>query len=87
MADTQGTTRHFVGSGKEKVFDNGGSVINFSIKKADLDACKLSEKGYYFLTISARKEADQYGNTHSVYENTFEKKETDSTPTTTELFG
>lgn len=76
MADTQGI-KHFVGSGKEKVFDNGGSLINFSIKKEDLDSCKLSPKGYYFLTIAPRREADQYGNTHSVYENTFEAKPKD----------
>ena len=71
--------KKFVGSGREKKFDDGGSVINISIKKADLDSCALSEKGYYALTVGQRKETDQYGNTHYVYENTYQKKEsTDS---------
>ena len=79
-----GTDKKFVGSGKEKVFDNGGSVINISIKKEDLEGCKLSAKGYYFLTVATKREPDQYGNTHMIYENAYEKKETETT--TEELF-
>ena len=61
----------FIGNGKEKVFDDGGSVINATIT---LDEFKQYFKEYGFTTkqgkkmlkiiIGKRREPDQYGKTH-----------------------
>lgn len=80
--------KKFVWSWKEKTFDNWWAVINVSIRKSDLDNCKLSDKWYYFLTVATKREPDQYGNTHMIYENEFTPKpkaETDAWKN--ELFG
>ena len=75
----------YVGSGKE--FGQYGD-INIDICLSDLPAewRKKSEKNgkiYIKLTVSKKKEKDQYGKTHSVSVNTFkpekqDKKETKS---------
>lgn len=47
-----------------------GEVLNLSIKVEDLaDFCRKfkNERGYLNLTIAARREVGQYGDTHSVY--------------------
>lgn len=84
MADSK--TRNFVGSGKEKVFDNWGSVINISISKEKLEKCKLSDKGYYYITVAKKQSMDERKNTHMVYENSYEKKETTADSWKDELF-
>lgn len=59
----------YVGKGRVKQFPNGGSVINFGI-----DVSKLpppNEKGFINLTITEMRQADQWGNTHTVYINDF----------------
>ena len=63
----------FIGNGKEKVFDNGGSVINATIT---LDGFKKYFEDYGFTTkqgkkmlkiiIGKRREPDKYGKTHYV---------------------
>jgi hypothetical protein len=63
----------YVGTGKE--FGQYGDV-NIDICLSDLpkDWIKKSEKNgksYIKLTVSKRKEADKYGNSHSVTVNTF----------------
>lgn len=69
----------YVGSGKIKTFENGGSVINISLKIADLPD---SVDGKYInLTVAERREPDKYGFTHTVYVNDFvpkKSKEEDS---------
>lgn len=62
------------GSAREVEFSNGGSVLNISLNMQQLQELEQT-KGYVNLTISARREADQYGNTHMIYENTFKPKE------------
>lgn len=70
----------YVGNGKEKTFDNGGSLINFGLKLSDLQA-HVNEKGYVNLVIGKKKEVDKYDNTHAIWVNDFkpnkqeEKKE------------
>jgi hypothetical protein len=74
----------YIGSGKERKFDNGGSVINCSICLDDLKKYheqfgSTSEKGRHFLNIKIvqKKQIDQYGKSHSVEVDTYkpEKKQ------------
>jgi len=65
--------RIYVGSGKERTFDGGGSIVTISVDVDKLiDACKDygytpdSGKRYIKLKVNQRRETDQYGNTHSV---------------------
>ncbi len=63
-------------SAKERKFSNGGSVINVGIKREDLAEFvrkHTNERGYVNLTIAPRREVGQYGDTHSVYLDTFIK--------------
>jgi hypothetical protein len=75
----------YVGSGKE--FGKYGDV-NIDICLSDLPAewRKKSEKNgkiYIKLTVSKKKEADKYGNTHAVSVNTFvPDKKADTKPKT-----
>ena len=67
--------KNYVWSWREFVFQDGGSIVNLSLKKEDIDKLPVSEKWYIAITVAAKKEADQYGNTHNVYENTYKKEE------------
>ena len=63
----------YVGSGKEKIFGDGGSVINVSL---EMDKIRQfwgqygftadSGKQYLKIKISKKREPDQYGKTHTV---------------------
>ena len=63
----------YIGNGKEKTFDNGGSVINCMIT---MDGLSQIFKDHGFTTqngvkklkliIGKRREIDQYGNSHYV---------------------
>ena len=70
--------KNYVGSGKA-IQNNYGEMLNISVNVAEL-AKFQNEKWYAKLTITKRKEPDQYGNTHSVVENTWKPTGT-STPT------
>ena len=64
-------------SAKAKTFSNGGSVINLGIKREDLAEFvrkHTNERGYVNLVIAERREVGQYGDTHSVYLDTYEPK-------------
>lgn len=63
----------FIGSGKKKEFSKGGSIINASICLDDLlkdmdEFATVSKNGkrYLRVKIGSRREADQFGNTHSL---------------------
>ncbi len=72
----------YVGSGKEKSFDNGGSIINLTI---GLDGIKEYFEKYGFTTdqgkkklkliVSKRREIDQYGNSHYVTVDTWKPEQ------------
>jgi hypothetical protein len=64
--------KKYVGKGKEKKFDNGGTIVNFSIHVPDLPT--PNEKGYVNLTLAGMRQTDQYGNTHTIYINDFQPK-------------
>jgi len=76
----------YIGSAKEKTFQDGGSVINIMLS---LDGLNEHFKNYGFTTdqgkkklklvLSRRREIDQYGNSHYVTVDTW-KPEQQNTP-------
>ena len=66
MADS----KKYVGKGRVKTFQNGGSVINIGIRYADLQP---NERGYINLTVAEMRNPDDKGNTHTVYVNEYTK--------------
>lgn len=77
----------YIGSGKEKTFDNGGSIINITI---GLDGIKEYFEQYGFTTdqgkkklkliVSKRREIDQYGNSHYVTVDTWKPEQQQAPP-------
>jgi NurA-like 5'-3' nuclease len=69
------TKKYLSGSGKVTKFNNGGTIINLSVKLADLNALsKYPSKGgddYVRISVSLKEEPDQYGNEVSIYENDY----------------
>jgi hypothetical protein len=81
MADFTKPTKNYIkGSAKEQVFDNGGSVINVDLLFSDLEKLPRNQAGYIKIRVSKLKQADQYGSTHSVYENDYKPKEKQPAP-------
>tara|TARA_R100000152_G_C6752661_1_gene176374 strand:+ start:588 stop:875 length:288 start_codon:yes stop_codon:yes gene_type:complete len=65
----------YCGNGKEKKFDDGGSIVNFTVHldKIRDHVYEYEGKKYVNLTMSALKGgANEYGKTHSVRINDFE---------------
>ena len=52
---------------KEKIFDNGGSIVKISISKEDFNKLETTEKEYVNLVLAKRKEVSQFGDTHYIY--------------------
>ena len=73
----------YSGSGTEKVFDEGRSLVNFTIDLAKLKdhVYEYNGKKYVNLTIGANRDgANEYGKTHYVKINTFKPEpQTNST--------
>jgi len=80
----------YVGNGKEKTFDNGGSIINVTL---DVDDLAKAFKEYGWTTpgqkrkikvnVSKGRELDQYGNTHYVVVDTWKPTATPETHSNT----
>lgn len=62
------------GSAKEKVFENGSKLLNFSININDKQIVDHAKDGWVQLVISEKREVDQYGNSHYIYLNEFQPK-------------
>lgn len=85
------STRNWIkGSARSVKFANGGEIINLSLNLDELNKLP-NNKGYIQISIATKEETDQYGNTHSVYENDFKpekqtgaKAKTNYTPKTQE---
>ena len=58
---------------KEKVFDNGGSILKISIKAEQFQdqVNNITEKGWANLIIAKRKQKSETGITHYCYEDDF----------------
>lgn len=63
------TQKNYLGKGK-KINSKYGEMLNLSFKLEDLQKI-VNERGYVNVTVTQMKEADKYGNTHTVYENDY----------------
>jgi hypothetical protein len=75
----------YVGNGKKKEFDNGGSIINVMINVDDFAAAyakygfkTTGGKNMIKLNIGSRRDPDDYGNTHYVQVDTWKPGEDNS---------
>lgn len=72
--------KYLKGSAKQVSFNNGGSIINISLKKSEI-AELPDTNDYVKISVIERRETDQYGNTHYVIENTYQPKSDSPAPT------
>ncbi len=64
--------KNYIGSGWERKFDNGGSVINLSLRIEDIQKIPVDKHGCIKVTVSSRRPSgDPKDPTHSVYENSY----------------
>ncbi len=64
-------------SAKEVRFDDGGAILKISFKSKELvDFIRVNtnDKGYFNIGVSPRREAGRYGDTHSVWLDTWKPK-------------
>lgn len=61
-------------SARERVFDNGWSIIRLSLYLPDLLRLPMTEKWYISVQVWKKKEVDEYDNTHYVYEDDYDPK-------------
>lgn len=82
------TDKVFLGSGKERVFNDGGSIISQSLDLSKIvigltpemltpevrDYCTFHSNGSVYLNtdVKRKREVDQYGKTHYTELNTFQ---------------
>jgi hypothetical protein len=77
MADSTKSKKNYAkGSAKQVTFANGGELINLDLKiEGKLFGSKgeilPNKAGYVKITLSKLDKTDDYGNTHSIYENDF----------------
>ncbi len=62
----------FCGNAKE-ITGNYGTFYNVSLKLSELEKY-VNDKGYVWVTVSKMKQADKWGNTHSVVINDYKPK-------------
>lgn len=74
MSEQTQQRNYIKGSARMFKFQNGGEVLNLSLKLEDMAAI-ANERGYVNMTVAVRRETDDYGNTHLVYENTFKPEQ------------
>lgn len=73
-------------SAKEHTFADGGKIIKLSAKADKLIAfieANFNESGYINLVLASRREKGQYGDTHTVYLDTWKPKQRDGATTNT----
>ena len=58
---------------REKVFDNGGSLINAAFKVSELQE-HADENGWVNLVIAKRREVSEKGATHSAYKSEYQRQ-------------
>jgi hypothetical protein len=58
---------------REKVFDNGGSLINAAFKVSELQE-HADENGWVNLVIAKRREVSEKGATHYAYKSEYQKQ-------------
>ncbi len=64
--------KKYIGGSAKAVSTQYGEIMNLSLKIEDMQAI-VNEKGYVNMTVLKRKEPGQYGDTHYVVENDYNK--------------
>ncbi len=64
--------KKYIGGSAKTVSTQYGEILNLSLKLADMQDI-VNEKGYVNMTVLKRKEPGQYGDTHYVVENDYQK--------------
>ncbi len=64
--------KNYIGGSAKVVSTQYGEIINLSLKLEDMQKI-VNEKGYVNMSIMKRKEPGQYGDTHYVVENDYNK--------------
>jgi hypothetical protein len=64
--------KKYIGGSAKAVSTQYGEILNLSLKLEDMQAI-VNEKGYVNMTVLKRKEPGQYGDTHYVVENDYQK--------------
>ncbi len=64
--------KKYIGGSAKAVSTQYGEILNLSLKLEDMQAI-ANEKGYVNMTVLKRKEPGQYGDTHYVVENDYQK--------------
>lgn len=64
--------KKYIGGSAKAVSTQYGEILNLSLKIEDMQAI-ANEKGYVNMTVLKRKEPGQYGDTHYVVENDYQK--------------
>ncbi len=64
--------KKYIGGSAKAIQTQYGEMMNLSLKLEDMQAI-VNEKGYVNMTVMKRKEPGQYGDTHYVVENDYQK--------------
>ncbi len=64
--------KKYIGGSAKAITTQYGEMMNLSLKLEDMQAI-VNEKGYVNMTVMKRKEPGQYGDTHYVVENDYQK--------------
>ena len=64
---------------REKVFDNGGSLINAAFKVSELQE-HTDENGWVNIVIAKRREVSEKGATHYAYKSEYQRNTNQSVP-------
>ncbi len=64
---------------KEKVFDNGGSLINAAFKVSELQE-HADDNGWVNIVIAKRREVSEKGATHYAYKSEYQRQNNQQTP-------
>lgn len=65
--------KNYIKGSAKAVATQYGEIINLSLNIDELNA--VAKKWYVAVSVMQRRETDQYGNTHYVIENTYNKPE------------
>ena len=63
---------------KEKVFDNGGSLINAAFNVSELEE-HADENGWVNIVIAKRREVSEKGATHYAYKSEYQRQDNQQT--------
>ena len=64
--------KKYIGGSAKTISTQYGEIMSLSLKLADMQDIE-NEKGYVNMTVLKRKEPGQYGDTHYVVENDYQK--------------